>query len=62
MGVHDLPVTQRCPVRSAAETNGTRLHLLQLYGTDNSQTVILIECHGNCYRPGELARMSKDCF
>ena len=25
-------------------------------------TVILRECHGNCYRPGELARMSKDCF
>ena len=25
-------------------------------------TVILSECHGNCYRPGELARMSKDCF
>ena len=25
-------------------------------------TVILRECHGNCYRPGELVRMSKDCF
>ena len=25
-------------------------------------TVILRECHGNCYGPGELARMSKDCF
>ena len=25
-------------------------------------TVILRECHGNCYRLGELARMSKDCF
>ena len=25
-------------------------------------TVILRECHGNCYRPGELARMSEDCF
>ena len=25
-------------------------------------TVILRECQGNCYRPGELARMSKDCF
>ena len=25
-------------------------------------TVILWECHGNRYRPGELARMSKDCF
>ena len=25
-------------------------------------TVILRECHANCYRPGELARMSKDCF
>ena len=25
-------------------------------------TVILRECHGNCYRPGELARMSKDYF
>ena len=25
-------------------------------------TVILREHHGNCYRPGELARMSKDCF
>ena len=25
-------------------------------------TVILRECHGNHYRPGELARMSKDCF
>ena len=25
-------------------------------------TVILRECHGNRYRPGELARMSKDCF
>ena len=24
--------------------------------------VILRECHGNCYRSGELARMSKDCF
>ena len=24
--------------------------------------VILRECHGNPYRPGELARMSKDCF
>ena len=24
--------------------------------------VILREHHGNCYRPGELARMSKDCF
>ena len=24
--------------------------------------VILRERHGNCYRPGELARMSKDCF
>ena len=24
--------------------------------------VILRECHGNHYRPGELARMSKDCF
>ena len=25
-------------------------------------TVILREHHSNCYRPGELARMSKDCF
>ena len=25
-------------------------------------TVISRECHGNRYRPGELARMSKDCF
>ena len=25
-------------------------------------TVILRECHGNRYRPGELARISKDCF
>ena len=25
-------------------------------------TVILRECHGNCYKLGELARMSKDCF
>ena len=25
-------------------------------------TVILREHHGNSYRPGELARMSKDCF
>ena len=25
-------------------------------------TVILRECHGNRSRPGELARMSKDCF
>ena len=25
-------------------------------------TVILRECHGNCYRLGELVRMSKDCF
>ena len=25
-------------------------------------TVTLRECHGNRYRPGELARMSKDCF
>ena len=25
-------------------------------------TVILRECHGNRYRPGELVRMSKDCF
>ena len=25
-------------------------------------TIILREHHGNCYRPGELARMSKDCF
>ena len=25
-------------------------------------TVILRECHGNCYRPGKLVRMSKDCF
>ena len=25
-------------------------------------TVILRECHGNCYRLRELARMSKDCF
>ena len=25
-------------------------------------TVILRERHGNCYRPGKLARMSKDCF
>ena len=25
-------------------------------------TVILRECHSNRYRPGELARMSKDCF
>ena len=25
-------------------------------------TVILRECHGNRYRPGELARMSKNCF
>ena len=24
--------------------------------------VTLRERHGNCYRPGELARMSKDCF
>ena len=24
--------------------------------------VILRKCHGNRYRPGELARMSKDCF
>ena len=35
-GVHDLLVTQHCPVWSAAETNGTRLCLLQLYGSDNS--------------------------
>ena len=26
------------------------------------KTVILRERHGNHYRPGELARMSKDCF
>ena len=25
-------------------------------------TVILRECHSNRYRPGELARMSRDCF
>ena len=25
-------------------------------------TVIFRECHGNGYRPGEMARMSKDCF
>ena len=25
-------------------------------------TVILRESHGNRYRPGELARMSKECF
>ena len=25
-------------------------------------TIILTECHGNCYRLGELARMFKDCF
>ena len=25
-------------------------------------TIILRERHGNCYRPGELARMSEDCF
>ena len=25
-------------------------------------TIILREHHGNCYRPGELARMSRDCF
>ena len=25
-------------------------------------TVILRQCHSNHYRPGELARMSKDCF
>ena len=25
-------------------------------------TVLLRECHGNHYRPRELARMSKDCF
>ena len=25
-------------------------------------TIILRERHGNHYRPGELARMSKDCF
>ena len=25
-------------------------------------TIILRECHGNRYRPGELVRMSKDCF
>ena len=25
-------------------------------------TIILRERHSNCYRPGELARMSKDCF
>ena len=25
-------------------------------------TIILKECHGNRYRPGELVRMSKDCF
>ena len=25
-------------------------------------TIILRECHGNHYRLGELARMSKDCF
>ena len=25
-------------------------------------TIILRECHGNRYRLGELARMSKDCF
>ena len=25
-------------------------------------TLILRECHGNRYRPGKLARMSKDCF
>ena len=25
-------------------------------------TIILRERHGNRYRPGELARMSKDCF
>ena len=25
-------------------------------------TVILRKCHSNRYRPGELARMSKDCF
>ena len=34
-GVHDLPVTQRGPVRPAAETNGISLCLLQLHGTDN---------------------------
>ena len=46
-------------MRSAAEADGVRSRILQSYG---AKTVILRERHGNRYRPGELARMSKDCF
>ena len=35
-GVHDLPVTEHCPVWPTAETDGVRPCLLQSYGTDNS--------------------------
>ena len=57
-GVHDLPVAQRGPVQPAVETNGAHAY----YNRMAQIMVILRECHGNCYRLGELARMSKDCF
>ena len=58
-GVHDLSVTQCCLVWSAAEADRVCSCLLQSYGANNHH---LRERHGNRYRPGELARMSKDCF
>ena len=44
-----------CGLQQKESTRAYYKHMGQI-------TVILRECHGNCYRPGELARISKDCF
>ena len=47
------------PVQPAAETNGIRLCLLQLHGTDNGHPK---RAPWQPLQAGELARMSKYCF
>ena len=47
-------------MQSAVETDG--VCSCAYYNRMAQITVILRECYGNRYRPGELARMSKDCF
>ena len=60
-----------CPWRSRFQSLNAALCGLQQRPMESARayyncmaqiTVILRECHGNRYRPGELARMSKDCF
>ena len=57
--VHDIPVTQ-CTLCGLQQKPIEPAHAY--YNRVAQITVILRECHGNRYRLGELATMSKDCF